>query len=213
MWRVQFQNTAPAELQAGAILAANHRSSVDPFFVQLAAGRRVHWMVAKEYCQHPLFGRVLSPLQVIPTNRSGMDTAATKVAMRLTANGRLVGMFPEGRINRSPELLLPVRSGAAVVANRARVPMIPLLIQASPMRDAVWSPLFMPANVKITFGKPIQLPTLATHDATDDDAGLNPCDQAMLDWGRQLAAMAGQPSFEVRLASARSGRRRRSNGS
>ncbi len=64
--------------------------------MQLAARRRVHWMVAREYCEHPVFGLILGAAQVIPTNRSGMDTAATKAAIRLTKAGRLVACFPRG---------------------------------------------------------------------------------------------------------------------
>ncbi|GIX00574.1 MAG: hypothetical protein KatS3mg111_3906 [Pirellulaceae bacterium] len=155
LWRVTFLNTPPAEMKLGAVLAANHRSSVDPFFVQLAAQRRVHWMVAKEYCDHPLFGIVLRALQVIPTNRSGVDTRATKSAIRLVRSGRLVGMFPEGRLNQTAAPLLPVRSGAALVAIKAGAPLIPLWIEGSPFRREVWSPFFMPANVRITFGRPL----------------------------------------------------------
>lgn len=59
LWRVHFTNSAPGELRGGGVMAANHRSSVDPFFVQLAARRRVHWMVAQEYCRHFAFGEQL----------------------------------------------------------------------------------------------------------------------------------------------------------
>ncbi len=155
LWRVHFTNSAPPELKAGAVLVANHRSSVDPFFVQLAARRRVHWMVAKEYCTHFLFGPILKAAQVIPTNRSGMDTAATKIAIRLTKSGRLVGMFPEGRLNHTREPLVSIRSGAALVAERAGVPVVPLYIAGSPYRRTVWSPVIMPGHVAITFGVPI----------------------------------------------------------
>ena len=188
-WRVYFANSAPLQLNSGGVLAANHRSSVDPFFVQLAAGRRVHWLVAKEYCNHFLFGAILRPLQVIPTNRSGLDTAATKQAIRMTREGKLVGMFPEGRINRSDEPLVPIRSGAALVAAKAQVPLIPLYIQGSPYRDTVWSPLFMRARVEITFGDPIA-------------PGVDPND-AITQWGQRVVALAGHSDFPVPLATHR----------
>jgi 1-acyl-sn-glycerol-3-phosphate acyltransferase len=156
LWRVHFANRPPAEMASGAVLVANHRSSVDPFFVQLAAGRRVHWMVAREYCENAVIGPLLKALQVIPTNRSGMDTGATKQAIRLAKEGRLVGMFPEGRLNHTAnDPLVSIRPGAALVAMRAGVPMIPLYILGSPYRREVWSPVTMPARVRITFGQPI----------------------------------------------------------
>lgn len=226
LWRVTFRNEAPPELQFGALLVANHRSSVDPFFVQLAARRRVHWMVAKEYCNHFLFGPILRAAQVIPTNRSGMDTASTKAAIRITRAGRLVGMFPEGKINRTSTLLMPIRSGAAVVASRAGVPIIPLLIEGSPFRDTVWSPVFMPARVQITFGTPISTTVNDTlphgkpaKEATDEspsigqsehekapNSQLADSDQLIVSWGKELGILAGQQDFPVQLASARTRR-------
>lgn len=212
MWRVQFCNEPPQELKTGAILVANHRSSMDPFFVQLAAKRRVHWMVAKEFCTHFLFGPVLGLLQVIPTNRSGMDTAATKHAIRITHQGRLVGMFPEGKINTGSEVLLPLRGGAAVVAIRGEAPLVPLLIEGSPYSKQVWGPLFMPAQVRITFGTAVHPQKVDPADSTESEERDRhtpvESDRMMLAIGRQILAMAGKTG-EVELASARKRKSRR----
>lgn len=226
LWRVHFTNQAPPELRGGAVLVANHRSSVDPFFVQLAAKRRVHWMVAREYCEHPVFGVVLRWAQVIPTNRSGMDTAATKAAIRLTKSGRLVGMFPEGRLNHTRAPMVSIRSGAAMVAERAGVPIVPLYIGGSPYRREVWSPLIMPAHVAITFGTPIFPRTSLTEfTATGEDepaaseigptlpsdeqnGEMTSAEALILQWGQQVVALSGHPDFKVELASKRKRRTR-----
>src|SRR5262249_58010729 len=83
------------------------------------------------------------------------DTAATKAAIRLAARGELIGMLPEGRINMSEELLLPARPGAALVAIKARVPIVPCYIRGAPYRRYPWSPLLMPACVEVRFGQPL----------------------------------------------------------
>jgi 1-acyl-sn-glycerol-3-phosphate acyltransferase len=234
LWRVHFTNQPPPQLSSGAILVANHRSSVDPFFVQLAARRRVHWMVAQEFCQHFLFGPLLRQLQVIPTRRAGTDTASTRRAIQITSQGRLVGMFPEGRINTTSQLLLPLRSGAALVSARSQSPLIPLLIEGSPYRSPqVWSPVFMPAHVRITFGNPIAPAGINGHqnskldqaDAVDIGSELqhparaeegsgryqpHQLDNIMEAWGREIARLAGKLDFEVQLASARSRKRKQS---
>jgi 1-acyl-sn-glycerol-3-phosphate acyltransferase len=222
MWNVHFLNSPPPEMASGAILVANHRSSVDPFFVQLSAGRRVHWMVAREYCENPITGPILRAVQVIPTNRSGMDTKATKWAIRLAREGRLVGMFPEGRLNHTRDPLVSIRSGAALVAIRAGVPILPLYIHGSPYRREVWSPLIMPAQVRITFGQPID-PRAPLHEATSAElsaadshataAGEKPADekpsrqdelvlaeQMIIAWGKQIVALAGHPDWPIELA-------------
>lgn len=235
LWRVHFTNHAPPELRGGGILAANHRSSVDPFFVQLAARRRVHWMVAQEYCRHMLFGPLLRALQVIPTNRSGMDTASTKAALRITQAGRLVGMFPEGKLNQTAQPLLPLRGGAALVAIRSQVPLIPLWIEGSPLGKTVWSPLFMPARVRITFGKPIY-PSDMSHETSQNikyTGTTVPCaeekkegkkdvekneaacvdeltqsDKLIVQWGTEIMSLAGRAGETVELASQRKLRKR-----
>ena len=141
-------------MSGGAVLIANHRCSVDPFFVQLIGGRRVHWMVAGEYFKHLLFGPLLRTYQAIPTNRGGVDTASTKRAIALAKSGRFVGMFPEGRINRTSCPLLTIRPGAAIVALRANVPLVPIWIEGAPKGWAVYSALFLPAKVRIIVGPP-----------------------------------------------------------
>ncbi len=172
LWRVEIEwrGEQGAEIQAlsqdarnrlltdrmsgGAVLVANHRCSVDPFFVQLVGGRRVHWMVAGEYFRHFLFGPLLRSYQAIPTNRGGVDTASTKRAIALAKSGRFVGMFPEGRINRSASPLLTIRPGAAIVALRANVPLVPIWIEGAPKGWEVYSALFIPAKVRIVVGTP-----------------------------------------------------------
>jgi 1-acyl-sn-glycerol-3-phosphate acyltransferase len=141
-------------IQTGALLIANHRCSLDPFFVQLVSGKRVHWMVAGEYFRHFLFGPILRWYQAIPTNRAGVDTASTKKAIALAKSGRFVGMFPEGRINRTDAPLLSIRPGAALVAIKADVPIVPIWIEGAPRGWEVYSALFMPAKVRVIVGAP-----------------------------------------------------------
>ncbi len=218
LWRVRFANAPPTAMNGGAILVANHRSSVDPFFVQLSAGRRVHWMVAREYCENMITGPILKALQVIPTNRSGMDTNATRQAIRLASEGKLVGMFPEGRLNHTHHPLVSIRPGAALVAMRAGVPLIPLYIHGSPYRREVWSPLVMPAQVTITFGQPIDpaghlaqnapsldsdaeqgQSTAPSEISTNNSARpeLIEAERMMMRWGQEVLTLAGQPDFPV----------------
>jgi 1-acyl-sn-glycerol-3-phosphate acyltransferase len=141
-------------MQGGAVLVANHCSSMDPFFVQLCAGRRVHWMVAAEYFGVPLVGGLLRAFEAIPTRRGGIDTASTRNAMAIARSGRFVGMFPEGRINRTEDPLLTIRPGAAMVALRARVPLVPIWIEGAPIGPSIFSALFRAARIRVLVGAP-----------------------------------------------------------
>jgi len=104
-----------------AVIVCNHRSPLDPAYVQLALPRLAHWMVAREYSLQPGMSWLFRLLWAIPVNRGGVDTASTKAAIRFAQQGDLVGLFPEGRINDTPAVLLPGRPGAALIALRAGV--------------------------------------------------------------------------------------------
>ncbi len=157
LWSADAPACLPIPAGQGVVIVSNHRSSVDPFFVQLSARRPVHWMVADEYCRHPFFGPFLRFTQSIPTRRGGADMASTKLAIRLVREGGAVGMFPEGRINMTDAPMLPVRPGAVLVALRARAVILPCWIEGSPYDRVPWSPFFMAAQVRVRFGHPIDL--------------------------------------------------------
>ena len=198
-WRGSVDRKLPLKPGQGAVIVTNHRSSVDPFFIQLAVGPRlVHWMVAKEFVNLPAFHWFLRLAEVIPTNRGGIDTAATKQAIRYAAAGSLVGLLPEGRINTGKDFLLPVRPGAALVAIRANVPLIPCFIEGAPYRKTVHSPFLMRARVRVHIGVPFEMASYR-QQANEREAAVQLTRDAM----RAIAVLAGQTDFEPTLAGRR----------
>lgn len=198
LWRTEIVGRFDLPPGRGAVIIANHRSSVDPCFIQMAQDRVVHWFVAKEYFGLPLVGRLLKTLQAIPTSRAGVDTAATRRAIRHVQRGDLVGMLPEGRINDTDQLLLPGRPGAALVAVRAGVPIIPCYIEGAPYNGTVWSSLVMPARVRLLIGKPIDLSKYNADDLSPAD--MREITMTML---KAIAALAGRPDFQPSIAGRR----------
>lgn len=194
LWRTRWLNVPQIPPGQGAIIVCNHRASVDPFFVQTATGRKLHWMVASEYCKNPAFGAFLRACEVIPVNRGGIDTAATKTAIRLVTEGGVVGMLPEGRINMSEDFMLPVRPGVGLVAIKAGVPVIPCYIHGAPYRRTVASPLFMPARVEVRFGLPLNPKDFA------DDGEERAAEKLTIALVRAIAALANRHDFEPRMA-------------
>jgi 1-acyl-sn-glycerol-3-phosphate acyltransferase len=194
-WRAKLPRSLPIPPDQGAVIVCNHRSSVDPFFVQTACDRKIYWMVAREYVTHPLMGLFLRACEVIPVGRGGVDTAATKTALRHTAAGGIVGMFPEGRLNMTEELLLACRPGAVVVALKSRVPLLPVYIKDSPYRRTAWSPFFMRANVEVRVGPLIDVTEFYGREGEPEIVK-----QIMLRVLREICVLAEQPNFEPKLA-------------
>ena len=140
LWRARIHGRFPLAPGQGGIIVCNHRCPLDPSFIALTMPRVVHWMVAKEYCEFPPFRKMLQLCGVVPVSRGGVDTAAIKVVIRIVQQGGVVGIFPEGRINDTDDLLLPGRSGAALVALKARAVVVPGAIStARPTTDRLWA--------------------------------------------------------------------------
>jgi 1-acyl-sn-glycerol-3-phosphate acyltransferase len=194
LWRARVP-PLPLGPGQGGVLVSNHRSSIDPFFIQIVAGRYVHWMVAREYCEHPAFGWFLRMTRAIPTGRGGIDTAATKAAIRLASQGELVGMFPEGRINVTDQLMLPGRPGALLVALKACVPVVPCYIEGSPYGGTAWSPFFMRARVTVRFGEPIDLTEFYGREGESGVIGA-----LLMEVMSEIARLAGRSDFQPCLA-------------
>jgi 1-acyl-sn-glycerol-3-phosphate acyltransferase len=195
LWRARIDRPFPIPPDQGAVILCNHRCPLDPSFIALTVPRVVHWMVAREYCEQPLLGWLLRICGVIPVGRGGIDTAAVKSAIRLAAQGELVGLFPEGRINTSRAILLPGRPGAAMIAIKARVPVVPCFIQGAPYDGTTLGCLLMPASVRLSFGQPIDLSSY-----WDGAGGRQTLDDLTQCFLREIAKLGGDADFHPELA-------------
>jgi 1-acyl-sn-glycerol-3-phosphate acyltransferase len=106
------------------IVAANHRRFFDPVFVSMTVPRRVRWMAKKELFAFPL-GMLLAFAGAFPVDRQGGGRAALRTALGLLAEGRALGIFPEGT-RRKEGHSLEAKSGAALLAARSGAPVLPV---------------------------------------------------------------------------------------
>jgi 1-acyl-sn-glycerol-3-phosphate acyltransferase len=195
MWRARIRGRISIPKDQGAVIVCNHASAVDPWFVFLASDRLVSWMIAAEYTKMRSMRWFFNRVRHIPTTRGGIDTSATKQAIRLAEEGNLVGIFPEGRINTTRALLLPGRPGPALVALKARVPIVPCYLHNAPYAPSVLSTFFTPAKTQITVGRPIDISPFVPRE--DEEGVLVEITLRLL---REIATLAGRPDFEPQLA-------------
>jgi 1-acyl-sn-glycerol-3-phosphate acyltransferase len=195
LWRARVNGRLSIPPGQGAVIVCNHRCSLDPSFIALTGMRVIHWMVAKEYCVHPAFAWLLRNCEVIPTNRGGVDTAATKMAIRYAQRGGLVGLFPEGRINTTRRLLLPGRPGAVLIAMKARVPIVPCYVEGAPHSNTPLGCLLMPAKVRVEIGRPIDLSPYY-----DQDNGREVLEDLTRRLLAAVAQLGGHADFQPELA-------------
>jgi 1-acyl-sn-glycerol-3-phosphate acyltransferase len=151
-------------------------------------------MIAREFVEHIVWGPMVKVWKVIPTNRGGVDTASTREAIRVTQEGGLLGIFSEGRINMTEQFMLPCRPGAALIAARAGVPIVPMYIEGAPFDRFPQSPFLMPGRVRIYVGNPVRVSDFR------DEANSETLKRVMLDVISEIARLAGEDDFQPQMA-------------
>lgn len=136
------------------LLVANHTCSADPSFIQACCPRPIVWMMAAEFLALRGLGWLFEMAEVIPVKRGQRDSSSLKGALRALESGRVVGIFPEGRIERSPALL-PFASGAMHLARRAGAPIQPVALDGSQRNSSLAGGYLLPRDVWISFGQVI----------------------------------------------------------
>lgn len=148
----------PLPPTGAAILISNHTCSADPFLLTVATRRMISFMMAHEYLELPILPAIFHLVRVVTVLRDGRDLAGTKATLRALKHGHVVGVFPEGRINLDPGLLEP-KLGAAMLAMKTGVPVIPAFITGTARGAGTAEAFLRPARrrVRIRYGPPVDL--------------------------------------------------------
>lgn len=139
-----------------AILVCNHTSGLDPALIQSVCPRMIVWMMASEYYEIKALTWMYNMIEAIPVDRSGRDMAATRAALRALGNGRILGIFPEGKIATS-RALLPFQSGVAMLAIKTKVPVYPAFLDGTQRGQEMVPAIAVPQEATLAFGPPVQV--------------------------------------------------------
>ncbi len=107
------------------IIIANHICWLDPPMLGAMLPRRIRFMAKEELFKKPIVGWVVSHYEAFPVRRGEGDRQALRMALEILKAGGVLGMFPEGHRSKSGELQQG-HSGAAVIALKAGVPILPI---------------------------------------------------------------------------------------
>ncbi|GAB4285536.1 MAG: lysophospholipid acyltransferase family protein [Coriobacteriia bacterium] len=141
---------------SGAVLAGNHVSYMDPVTLWSAAPRPVHFMAKRELWEGRFLGWLLPRLWAFPVARGEVDRGAIERATAIVRDGGLVGIFPEGtRADADVDAPGEAHGGAAFVALRTGVPIVPVAFIGTDRVMPRGAKLPRPGRVTIRFGTPI----------------------------------------------------------
>ena len=151
----------PLPASGPAILVCNHTSGLDPLLIQAVVDRVVIWMMAKEYYDIKALTWVFRAIEAIPVERSGRDSGSLRAALRFLKQGRVLGVFPEGRIARTRELM-PFQTGVAMMAIKTGVPVYPAYLDGTQRNKSMLGGILVPNRATLTFGPPVQFDRSST---------------------------------------------------
>jgi glycerol-3-phosphate dehydrogenase (NAD(P)+) len=139
----------------GVILAANHRSFLDPFAIGCCNPRPIYFVAKQELFRNPLVGWFLNCMGAFPVRRGHSDEVSVQTSLALLDRGQAVVIFPEGTRIRSGSLAQPKR-GVGRLALQSGAPVVPIAITGSEHARDGWR--IKPVRVHVRVGPPLTYP-------------------------------------------------------
>ena len=199
------------------ILAANHRSFLDPFVIGCCLRRPIYFVAKRELFDNRLIGWFLNCLGAFPVRRGESDEEAMITARVVLERGGTVCIFPEGTRIRSGSLATPKR-GVGRLALQTGAPVLPVAIVGSEHVRRGWR--IRPRKVKLRMGPTTTFPR-SEHPSPalaamvtariwpnielqwEDLGGLPPVRRAAVigagSWGTAVAVLLARGGLEVQL--------------
>jgi 1-acyl-sn-glycerol-3-phosphate acyltransferase len=155
LFRLRVVGTERVPRAGPYIVAPTHRSGVDIPLAAAITRRRIRFLAKKEVLEGALSGPVLRALGGIPVARGSADRAALRACQEALATGEPIAVFPEGTRSFGSELT-PLQDGAAYLALKMDVPIVPVGIGGSEQILPRGRVLPRPHRVVVVVGAPLR---------------------------------------------------------
>lgn len=151
LWRLEFKGIENIPADTGLIVASNHQSYGDPFWLGLPIKRPVRFLAWSEAFSWPVVGKMIQLLGAWPLQIEGSDPSAIRRSLSWLRNGGVVVIFPEGGRGLPDGSMIHMKGGAVRMALEADVPILPVTVRGA---NKVWPAthtLPRPGKVEITY--------------------------------------------------------------
>jgi 1-acyl-sn-glycerol-3-phosphate acyltransferase len=158
LYRTRAIGTPNVPADGAFILAPNHFSQMDHFFLGVYIRRKIQFMAKSQLFGNPVLDYILRIGGVFPVRRGHHDEEAFKTAYAVVGRGGCIGMYCEGGRSRSGRLGEP-KPGVGRLALESGVPVVPVAIHGS-LAVRRWKRLRFP-KVTVQYGEPVTFPRVA----------------------------------------------------
>lgn len=131
LYSVKIEGIENLPDDGGYLLVSNHKSNYDPLLIAAFTPVQLTFMAKQELFKIPVLGFLLKKFGAFPIKRGAGDLGAMRIAIKILGGGGKLLMFPEGTRCREEGKLLPGKPGAALLAHKAKVKIVPVGISGS----------------------------------------------------------------------------------
>lgn len=167
--RVQWRNRQRVPMHGPVILASNHTAGTDPFLIQAGVMRVVRWLMLKRnqfFWMTPLW-RAIHPIVIDDGERNPMRQL--RALLGELKQGGIVGIFPEGGLQRDHRNLQPFATGVGLLAARSDAWVVPVWVTGTPVHKSMLVHFLKPSRSWVTFGQPYQVDKSLSHEQIVED--------------------------------------------
>lgn len=164
--RVHLRGKENIPMQGAVLVVTNHLSYADPPLIFITLRRPDMVVLAADtYKKNPFYKWLVDSVGGVWINRGAGDRAALKVSLDVLKQGKLIGMAPEGTRSKHTHALQVGKTGAAFLASKAGVPILPVGVSGT---EKAWEEIkhLRRPTLSITYGPPFTLPPI-NHDAKE----------------------------------------------
>jgi 1-acyl-sn-glycerol-3-phosphate acyltransferase len=152
--RMRIEGRENIPRSGGFVVAPVHRSYIDTPITGAIMHRRMRFMAKDSMWKNRTFGWLVSSVGGFPVARGTTDIEALRRCLKLLAEGEPLVMFPEGERKSGP-VVQPLYEGAAYVAVRGKVPILPIGIGGSEKVMPKGAKFIYPRKVHVIIGEAI----------------------------------------------------------
>lgn len=109
------------------VLGGNHTNNFDCLLLISSTKRVIHFL-AKDSLTKGFKKIIFNNIGIIPVNRTIHDKGALNNAINCLKENKVIGIFPEGTINRTKDIIMPFKIGCVKMAKDTNTPIIPFII-------------------------------------------------------------------------------------
>jgi 1-acyl-sn-glycerol-3-phosphate acyltransferase len=153
VYRVRITGREHVPASGPCVLAANHVSVMDGFFLGVAVTRQVRFMAKAELYRVPCIKQILVAAGAFPVERGADAGRAVAAGVKLLEQGAVIGLFPEG--TSLPDQKRGYKRGAARLALATGAPLIPVALVGTHLTLEPRTHRIRLPRVRIVIGEPL----------------------------------------------------------